>query len=184
MTKTDSPQENNSHKLVIAGLLASAAVGAVYFYGKNKKKTQEKLRGWVLKVKGEVMDRVASAETLTRSQYNEFIDAAIDKYLDKKHIAESEAEKLRQNLKGRWEEIVRHVENGIEAFENEGVGTAKSAVVKALSGAAKELSTHKHNEDIDVVDLLKRAGVSGIEDALQDLTRSIDTKDAETDTSN
>jgi hypothetical protein len=184
MPKTNPSQENNPHKLVIAGLLASAAVGAVYFYGKNKKKTQEKLRGWVLKVKGEVMERVASAETLTRSRYNEFIDAAVEKFSDKKHIAESEAEKLRENLKARWGEIVTHVENGIEEFEGEGVATAKSAVTKALSGAAKELSDHKSNQDIDAVEQLKRAGVSGIEEALQDLTTSIDTESGETNSSN
>jgi len=174
MTEEKSQQGGSSKKLAIAGLLASAAAGAVYLYGKNKKRTQQRLRGWALKVKGEVMEKMATVETLTRSQYDQFIDTAIEEYTDKKHIAESEVEKLREKLKGRWKEIVTHVENGINEIETEGVDTVKSAVSKALTGAAEELANHEDNKDVDPVELLKRAGASGVESALRDITTSVE----------
>jgi len=174
---------NNTKKLAMAGLLASAAAGAVYLYGKNKKRAQRQLRGWVLKVKGEVMDKIASVETLTRSQYNDFVDTAIAEYADKKHIAKPEVEELRSQLKSRWQDITTHVTEGIETVEDGGVNTVKSAATQALTGAAEELSAHKDNDDIDPVELLKRAGVSGAESALKELTTSVrDTDNKEADT--
>jgi hypothetical protein len=173
---------NNTKKLAMAGLLASAAAGAVYLYGKNKKRAQKRLRGWVLKVKGEVMDKIASVETLTRSQYNDFVDTAIAEYADKKRIAKPEVEKLRSQLKSRWQDITTHVTEGIETVEDGGVNTVKSAATQALTGAAEELSAHK-DKDTDPVELLKRAGVSGAETLIKELTTSVrDTDNKEADT--
>jgi hypothetical protein len=63
------------------------------------------------------------------------------------------------------------------------VNTVKSAATQALTGAAEELSAHKDNDDIDPVELLKRAGVSGAESALKELTTSVrDTDNKEADT--
>jgi len=131
------------------------------------------------------MEQIAAAETLTRSQYEQFVDKAIDEFTRKKYIAESEAEKLRTKLKGRWEDIAEHVDKGLETIGKQGADTMKSAVTQALNGAAEELSDHKDNKNIDQAELLKRASVSGAESALEELTTSIgEANNTEIDTKN
>jgi hypothetical protein len=161
-------------KLPLAGLIGAAAIGAVYLYGKNKERVQHKLRGWMLKVKGEVMEQAAEVEELTREKYEGIVDAAIDKYKDKKAIAAEEFEQARQQLKAQWSEIHEKVEKHAESVEETGSDTIRSAISAAIAGAADEV-VKKHDADMSTMDLIKKAFRSGADNAKNEVADMITT---------
>jgi acyl-CoA reductase-like NAD-dependent aldehyde dehydrogenase len=165
-------QDKQRSKLPLAGLLGAAAVGAVYLYGKNKERVQQRLRGWMLKIKGEVMEQVAKAESLTREDYEAIVDDAVDKYKDKKNKAAEQFEQTRQQLKAQWEEIHEEIERHTESAQGEVGDSIRSAISAAIAGAADEI-IKKHDADMDTLDLLKKAIGSGADDAKQEITKMI-----------
>lgn len=171
-------QDEQSSKLPLAGLLGAAAIGAVYLYGKNKQRVQQRLRGWMLKVKGEVMEKVAESESLTREEYEDIVDSAVDKYKRKKQQASERFEQIRQDLKARWEEIHEEISQHAEAVTEEGNETMRSAISAAIAGAADEI-VKKHDSDMDTLELLKKAAGSGANEAKQEVKRMIANSKAE-----
>lgn len=173
MSNNKQQSENGqSSKLPLAGLLGAAAVGAVYLYGKNKQRVQQRLRGWMLKVKGEVMERVAESESLTREEYEDIVDSAVDKYKHKKQQASERFEQIRQDLKAQWEEIHEEITQHAEAVTEEGGETMRSAISAAIAGAADEI-VKKHDSDMDTLELLKKAVGSGASEAKQEVKKMI-----------
>lgn len=172
----DKKDANNKRsKLPLAGLLGAAAVGAVYLYGKNKERVQQRLRGWMLKIKGEVMEQVAKAESLTREDYEAIVDNAVDKYKDKKDKAAEQFEQTRQQLKAQWAEIHKEIERHAESAKGEASDNIRSAISAAIAGAADEI-IKKHDADMDTLELLKKAINSGADEAKREITEMITKK--------
>lgn len=169
---TQQSENERKSNLPLAGLLGAAAVGAVYLYGKNKQRVQQRLRGWVLKIKGEVMERVAESESLTREEYEDIVDSAVDKYKQKKQQASERFEQIRHDLKSQWEEIHEEISQHAEAVTKEGGETLRSAISAAIAGAADEI-VKKHDSDMDTLELLKKAVGSGANEATQEVKRMI-----------
>jgi CHASE3 domain sensor protein len=103
-------KEKGSHTGIVAGLSAALAAGAVYFYGPNGKERRKNLRGWILKTKGEVLDKLEEAESVTKDTYEEIVDKAVEKFATERARKESEIEIIRDELKSSWENISATVE--------------------------------------------------------------------------
>lgn len=175
-------EDKKRSKLPLAGLLGAAAIGAVYLYGKNKERVQRKLRGWMLKVKGEVMERVSKAEELTREEYESIVDTAVDKYKDKKQEAGEEFEQTRQQLKGQWKEIHKEVERHTKAAKDTSDSDKiRSAISAAITGAADEI-IKRHDADMDTWELLKKAVSTGASEAKEEIKAMIAESENDTKT--
>ncbi|MGB3988735.1 MAG: hypothetical protein WBK67_03550 [Minisyncoccales bacterium] len=86
--------------------LAIAAVAVGYFlYGPEGDKNRKKLKGWMLKMKGEVIEKIEKAKEVNRETYNKIIDQVSDKYKKMKSVSEEEVEKLSKRLKAHWPKI-------------------------------------------------------------------------------
>lgn len=103
-------KEKSSHTGIIAGLSAALAAGAVYFYGPDGEERRKNIRGWILKTKGEVLDKLEEAESITKETYEEIVDKAVEKFATERAKKESEIEIIRDELKSSWENIAATVE--------------------------------------------------------------------------
>jgi len=81
----------------IAALAAFAAAG-YFLYGKDGAKNRKKVRGWMLKAKGEVLEGVEKLKDVTEEQY-----AAI------KNIDPAEVEAMAKELRGHWKNIKKSI---------------------------------------------------------------------------
>ncbi len=124
---------NSEHKngakagAVIAGIagLTAAAVGAYYLYGsKDAAKNRAKVRGWMLKAKGEVIEELEKAEDVTESGYMSAVNAIVAKYRQIKSIDPHELTTFMQEMRDHW--------NGI-----------KTTLLKAPGRATKRASAKK-----------------------------------------
>ncbi|MEN9621872.1 MAG: hypothetical protein RLZZ67_306 [Candidatus Parcubacteria bacterium] len=97
--------------LSLAGLTA-AAVGAYYLYGsKDATKNRAKVKGWMLKAKGEVLEKLEDAQEVTESAYMSAVDSIAKKYNSLKTIEPSELEAFITDMKGHWAGISKKVKS-------------------------------------------------------------------------
>ena len=92
------------------GMLAALSAGAYYLYGtKEGAKKRLKIRGWMLKAKGEVMDKMESLKEVNEEKYNALVDTVMKKYHGLKTIDPKEVEAMVSDLKKHWKNIERQL---------------------------------------------------------------------------
>lgn len=94
-----------------AGLAAVAAFAAAgyFLYGKDGAKNRKKVRGWMLKAKGEVLEGVEKLKEVTEEQYAAIVDKVSAKYAGLKNIDSKELEAMVRELRGHWKNIKRSI---------------------------------------------------------------------------
>lgn len=99
--------------LGLVGLAAAAAAGAYFLYGsKEGAKRRAKIRGWSLKAKGEVLDRLEGLKEVNQEAYDKVVDTVTDKYKKMKNVDVAELALLTQDLKRHWGNIRRQMNSG------------------------------------------------------------------------
>ncbi|GIW69152.1 hypothetical protein D6792_02430 [Candidatus Parcubacteria bacterium] len=96
---------------IVAGLSAMAAVGAAaayFLYGsKHAKKNRAKVRGWMVKAKGEVIEKLEKAKEVNKEVVSAIVDQVLARYAKVKDIGEEEARRLAEELKRQWQAAER-----------------------------------------------------------------------------
>lgn len=114
------------------GTAAAIAAGSYYLYGtKYGAKNRRKLRGWMLKMKGEVMDKLEGLNDIDQTRYYNAVDSVVSRYAKMKKVDTNELYSLAKDLKRHWKSIktdVEQIRNEIERAK------AKPASAKAKSG--------------------------------------------------
>lgn len=88
---------------ISAGLAALAAAG-YFFLGPKGKKNQQKTRAWMIKMKGDVIEKLESVQDITREAYDAIVDTASGAY-EAAAGSKEEVEKLARELKAHWKSI-------------------------------------------------------------------------------
>lgn len=90
-----------------AGLAAIAAFAAAgyFLYGKDGAKNRKKVRGWMLKAKGEVLEGVEKMKDVSEADYKMIVDKVGAKYKSVKNIDPAEVEAMVRELHGHWKNI-------------------------------------------------------------------------------
>ncbi len=105
------PKKSSSHAGTIAAGIAgltAAAVGAYYLYGsKNAPKNRAQVKGWMLKAKGEVLEKLEGVQDITESAYSTAVDAVAKKYNAIKTIDAVELAAFIADMKRHWDGIKR-----------------------------------------------------------------------------
>jgi hypothetical protein len=104
-------------KAVVLGFagLTAAAVGAYYLYGsKDASKNRAKVKGWMLKAKGEVLEHLEGAQEITESAYMSAVDSIAKKYNELKTIEPSELESFITDMKSHWAGISKKVKSVVK----------------------------------------------------------------------
>ena len=86
------------------GVVASVAVlsaAAYVLFGPNGKKNRKVIKGWMVKMKGEIIEKFETVKELTEPVYHKIINEVSAKYAKLKHVDPSE-------LKSTVSEMARH----------------------------------------------------------------------------
>lgn len=105
--KTAAKKESNTGLTVGLALGAIGAVAAGYFlYGPKGEANRKKLKGWMLKAKGEVLEKLEKVkDSLDEETYNAIVDQAVAKYGKMKDVGMDNAMMLGGVLKKHWKGI-------------------------------------------------------------------------------
>lgn len=128
-------------KKVVAVSAGVAAIGIMSYLllGPSGKKNQKKIKGWMLKMKGEVMERIENAQEVSEEMYDSAIDEVAGKYKTLKNIDSNDLIKEISALKRGWKAVVS---KGKKKIATGVASVGKQSTVKALT-SSKKLTTSK-----------------------------------------
>jgi len=89
----------------IAAAVAAAAAGGYFLYGKDGAKNRKKVKGWMLKAKGEILEQMEKGKDMTEETYHGVIDKVSQKYQAVKNIDPAELQQMTKELKSHWKSI-------------------------------------------------------------------------------
>jgi hypothetical protein len=94
-----------------AGLaLAAASVAAAYFLsGKEGAKRRKEIKGWMVKAKGEVLQRMEQAKDMNEKMYATIVDQVSSQYRGAKQIDAKDIQAFAKEMKGYWRDIKKSV---------------------------------------------------------------------------
>jgi gas vesicle protein len=100
-----------SGKLIGAGigLAAVAAAGTYFLYGERGARNREKIAGWTLKMKGEVLEKVEELKAIDREAYTDLVDKVAARYAKLEKVSASELRRLTVELKNAWAHINKNL---------------------------------------------------------------------------
>lgn len=132
-------------KVVGAGVgLAALAAGAHFLYGKDGAKNREKVRGWTLKARGEMLEKLETLREVNEKKYHDVVDSVAARYKKLKKVDAKELNGLVKEAKGFWNKIVKkipgkHVVEADAGLKTKRRKTRKKAQTRrATSGRAKK----------------------------------------------
>lgn len=105
-------QKKSSGGATFAAAAATVAglAGAYFLYGsKDAAKNRKKLKGWAVKARGEVLEKIEKSKEVSADRYNEIVEKVTDKYAKTASVGKVEADKLARELKKHWKEIEKEL---------------------------------------------------------------------------
>ncbi len=90
------------------GLTAAAvtAAGAYFLYGsKQSSQNRKKVKGWVLKAKGEVLEALENAKAITEEEYKALVETASGAYGTVKNATAGEVKDFKKEMTTHWQKL-------------------------------------------------------------------------------
>lgn len=123
-------KKNSGNGLEVGVAIATglaAVAGAVFLYGTDAgKKKRKAIKGWMLKAKGEVIEKLENMKDINEENYNKVVDAVEAKYKALKNVTPEDLSEVVTDLKKSWKHIVKVVKTQT-APKKKAVAKAKPA---------------------------------------------------------
>lgn len=124
---TSGVKRSSAFKLAILGAsLAGAAVGVYALLGPKGKKHQKQAQEWAIKMKADVVKKLAAARNVSEPVYSEIIDSVARVYENGKKANHDEILTLTRDLKKHW----RILSASAQAIKRDVVKNTKRVVRK------------------------------------------------------
>lgn len=108
---------------------AVAAAGAYFLYGSpNAAKNRKKVKGWMLKAKGEVLEALEQASKMTAEEYNAVVDKIAQGYSQLQNASKADIKEFKDEMMMHWNKLQKQM------------APKKKAAKKTVKKAAKEVS--------------------------------------------
>ncbi len=117
MTSKKTTNNSSVAKVVTIGAtVAALSVGAYILFGPNGKKNRKAIKGWAIKMKGEIIEKLENIKDVTAPVYEKIVSEVANKYSKLKNIDAKDLEAEVSTLKKHWKAMTK--------------GTAKKSVKK------------------------------------------------------
>ncbi len=132
-----SKTSNAAVASVIGGIAAAAAIGGYFLYhNKNAQKKIKSVKGWALKAKGEILEKVEKLKEVNEGAYHSVVDAVTAKYEKLSHIDAADIAHFSKELKSHWNSAKKELTVNGKKAANKAVSKTQ-AVVGTLVNVAK-----------------------------------------------
>lgn len=86
----------------MAAAAVAAALGGYLLSGKRGVKTRKQLKSWMLKAKGELLEKLETMKDVGQEAFNDSVDALVSKYSKVAGVSKEELEEMAVELKKQW----------------------------------------------------------------------------------
>ncbi len=131
MKKKMASKSGAGSVVAIGAGVAALAAASYYLFGPKGSKHRAQLKGWSIKMKGDVVEAIEKLKSVSEPVYNEIVDTIAAEYTKKYGSSKKEIAALAGELKKTWRPILVSTGSAVK----KGMSASKKAVVKA--------STHK-----------------------------------------
>lgn len=127
--KKQATKKSSVGSAIAVGVSVAAATAAAYLlFGPDAKKNRKIVRGWAVKMKGDIIEKFEKTKDLTESAYHNIIDQVSAKYAKVQGVDTSEIETIAKDARKHWKTIV---------------GGAKKSAVKKVTSVKKTVKAVK-----------------------------------------
>jgi hypothetical protein len=98
-------KDNAGTMVAVGATVAALAAGSYYFFGPKGKQHRNKMKGWMLRMKAEVVENLEAAKEVTEPVYREIVDAVAKTHAEAGKISKAEVFALASDLKRQWRTI-------------------------------------------------------------------------------
>lgn len=89
-------------KVAIGATLAVAGIAAYMLFGPNGKKNRKVVRGWAVKMKGEIIEKFEQVKEVTEPVYHSIVDQISAKYAKMKNVDQAELKSVVADIRKHW----------------------------------------------------------------------------------
>ena len=86
-------------------MAAIAAAGNYFIYGRHAGENRERIAGWALQLKGEVLQKMETLREINQDAYNDLVDKTARRYGRGKRVSAYELKHISVELKNAWTHI-------------------------------------------------------------------------------
>jgi gas vesicle protein len=108
-------KKNGLNAKTVVGIgagVAALSAAAYILFGPNGKKNRKVIRGWSVKMKGEIIEKFENAKELTEPVYHEIIDNIQAKYAKLKNVDQAELVGVVNEIKKHWKTLKKEAMGG------------------------------------------------------------------------
>lgn len=91
----------------IGATVAALGAAAYVMFGPDAKKNKKVIRGWAIKMKGEIIEKLEDAKEISEPVYHNIIDSVSAKYSKIKKVDPKELELAVLDVKKHWKAMVK-----------------------------------------------------------------------------
>ncbi|MCK5026997.1 MAG: hypothetical protein KAS07_01120 [Candidatus Pacebacteria bacterium] len=131
-------EKKGGHGFGLALVAAAAAAGYFLYGSKEGARNRKKVKGWMLKAKGEVLENIEKLKKIDEEDYNKIIDKVSDKYAKVKNLDSDEVYALMDDMRRHWKRIQKDIEPKAKKAAKKGKVVARKAINKAAKKVVKK----------------------------------------------
>ncbi len=109
MPKQETTKKGGSKKMAIGASIAALTAAAIAYLlvGPQGKKNRKILKGWVIKMKGDIVERLENVKDITEPVFNRIVDEVASKYEKIKNISPADLEEAVKEIKAQWKSLAK-----------------------------------------------------------------------------
>ena len=131
--KKNNKKVSTGTVIAIGAGVAALAAASYYFFGPNGKKNRNSLKGWMIKMKGEIIEKLEASKEVTENLYHQIVDTVAGAYVKKGKISDAEVKLFADTLKKQWKNIAGRQKSKAKKV----VKKVRREVKKAINRKAK-----------------------------------------------
>jgi hypothetical protein len=120
-------------KMVIGAGVAALSAATYYFFGPEGKKHQKNFKGWMIKMKADIVEKIEEAEEVSEAVYHKIIDEVAAAYVKTGKVSKEEITLYADVLKKQW----KHITNVVKPVKKAATKTVQKVVTKVAKVAKK-----------------------------------------------
>ncbi len=96
---------NGTEKMVAIGGALALAATSYYLFGPEGKRHRKQAKGWMIKAKGEIIEKLEEAKEMSEPIYHSIVDSVIANYTNRNSLTKEELMEFADRIKGQWKQI-------------------------------------------------------------------------------
>lgn len=105
--KKTTNKSSVGNAVAIGATVAALSVGAYILFGPNGKSNRKAVKGWAVRMKGEIIEKLEKVKDVTAPIYEKIVSEVADKYAKLKNIDAQDLEAEVATLKKHWKAMTK-----------------------------------------------------------------------------